>query len=180
MKLLSFLVTIGALAATAITFAAPETPAEPAKIGATLNKKQALAISDIPAEVLKAIKPLAANLNILEAEKEWKHGNVYIDVEGKLPNGEEIEFDLLQVKDAWKVVEVQRDLEWAALPKNVRDALLADSPEFEAKRIIESIQHGQDLTVYEFYSVDHNGKESRKEVKVEAGKAEVLKSEWKH
>lgn len=174
MKIFTLLVSVSALC---FSFHAS---AEHHKVGATLNKKQALAISEIPAEVLAAIKPLAPSLSIAEAEMEWKHDNIYIDVEGTLPTGEEIEFDLLQVGDAWQVVEVQRDLAWDALPENVRNALVADSPTFTPKRIIESVQHGQDITVYEFYSVDANGKESRKEVKVQAGKAEVLQKEWKH
>ena len=174
MKTLTLLVSMGALCISL------QAMAEHHKVGATLNKKQALAVNEIPADVLAAIKPLAPDLAIAEAEKEWKHGNVYIDVEGTLPNVNEIEFDLLHSGDTCQVVEVQRDLTWDTTPKNVRDALVADSPRFKAKRIIESVQHDQNITVYEFYSVDADGKESRKEVKVEAGKAEVLQKEWQH
>ena len=45
---------------------------------------------------------------------------------------------------------------------------------------LESIQHGTGITVYEFYAVDSQGKESRKEVKVEGGEAVVLAKEWQH
>ena len=38
--------------------------AEHHKVGATLNKKQALAVNEIPADVLAAIKPLAPDLAI--------------------------------------------------------------------------------------------------------------------
>lgn len=111
MKTLTLLVSMGALCISL------QTMAEHHKVGATLNKKQALPINEIPTNVQAAIKSLAPDLVIAEAEKEWKHGNVYIDVEGTLPNGQEIEFDLLQSGDTWQVVEVQRDLTWEATPK---------------------------------------------------------------
>lgn len=150
------------------------------KIGATLNKKEELSIEAIPAGVLNAVQAIAPDMTINEAEKEYKHGNVYIDVEGVLKDGSEIEFDLLKKGDSWQVVEIQRDITWEQLPKNVARALQADSPQFLPKRIIESIQHGEDITVFEFYSVGNDGKEMRKEVKLQNGKAEVLEQEWSH
>ena len=78
------------------------------------------------------------------------------------------------------MVEIQRDLQLEQVPENVVNTLLASSPTFEAKRIIESIQHGENITIYEFYSVDADGKEARKEIKLQNNKAEVLESEWSH
>ena len=150
------------------------------QIGASLNQKEALNIADIPASALNAMKAIQANFEVKEAEKEFKHGNVYLDVEGTLADGSEIEFDMLQTDNEWKVVEIQRDLDWQQLPENVSTALLQDTADFSAKRIIESIQHGTDITVYEFYSVNNDGKEFRKEVKVENNIAMVLKEEWQH
>ena len=150
------------------------------KIGASLNEKEEIAVEDIPAGVLTAVKEIAPDMTINEAEKEYKHHNVYIDVEGILEDGREIEFDLLKQGDEWQVVEIQRDLQLEQVPENVVNTLLASSPTFEAKRIIESIQHGEDITIYEFYSVDSDGKEARKEVKLKNNKAEVLESEWSH
>ena len=66
------------------------------------------------------------------------------------------------------------------VPENVVNALSSNTPTFEAKRIIESIQHGEDITIYEFYSVDADGKELRKEVKLQDDKADVLETEWSH
>ena len=60
------------------------------------------------------------------------------------------------------------------------EALKDDAPTFEPKRIIESVQYGTEITIYEFYAVDAEGKESRKEVKVENGVATVLDKEWTH
>ena len=150
------------------------------KIGSTLNKKEALNIDDLPESALSAIKEIKPDFVASEAEKEFKHGNVYLDVEGALADGSEIEFDMLQEGNNWKVVEIQRDLKWQQLPKSVSTALLENTSDFTAKRIIESIQHGTNITVYEFYSVDTAGKEFRKEVKLENRVAMVLDEEWQH
>jgi len=150
-----------------------------AKIGSTLNKKVALDVSQIPVSAMNEIKTIKPDFVVEEAEKEFKHGNVYLDIEGEA-GGQEIEFDMLQTESGWKVVEVQRDLTWESVPKDVAEALKTDSPEFMPKRIIESVQYGTDITIYEFYAVDADGKESRKEVKVEKGVVSVLDEEWTH
>ena len=166
-------------AISCICFAA-STLADKPKIGASLNKKEEISVEQIPAGVLAAINEIAPDMAINEAEKEYKHGNTYIDVEGKLEDGREIEFDLLKKGDEWQIVEIQRDLQLKQVPENVVNALNTNAPTFEAKRIIESIQHGEDITIYEFYSVDSDGKELRKEVKLQDDKAEVLETEWSH
>ena len=149
------------------------------KVGSTLNEKVARDIDQIPASAMSEIMSIKPGFVAEEAEKEFKHGNIYLDIEGEA-DGKEIEFDMLQTESGWKVVEVQRDLTWSQLPQNVAQALKTDSPDFEAKRIIESVQYGTEITVYEFYAVDAEGKESRKEVKVENGAATVLDEEWTH
>ena len=149
------------------------------KIGASLNEKVALAASDIPTQALTQIKELHPNFTVSEAEKEFKHGNTYLDIEGEVDD-REIEFDMLQTETGWQIVEVQRDLSWDQLPESVATALKNDAPSFEPKRIIESVQFGTEITIFEFYSVSSTGKESRKEVKLEKGVASVLQSEWKH
>lgn len=161
------------------TWAGGDQQENAAKIGSTLNKKVALDVSQIPATAMEEIKSIKPDFFVEEAEKEFKHGNVYLDVEGE-SGGQEIEFDMLQTKSGWKVVEVQRDLTWESVPQDVADALKTDSPAFEPKRIIESVQYGTDITIYEFYAVDADGKESRKEVKVEKGIATALDKEWTH
>jgi hypothetical protein len=151
-----------------------------AQVGSTLNEKEAFDISRLPESALAAIKAIAPEFTVKEAEKEYKHGKTYLDVEGHTSDGSEIEFDMLQVDDSWKVVEVQRDLTWEQLPAEVTKALTSHDASFKPKRIIESKQYGTDITVYEFYAVDSQGNESRKEVKVEAGTANVLEKEWEH
>lgn len=149
------------------------------KIGSTLNSKEDVPVSQIPQAVLNAIKALHPDFKAQEAEKEFKHDKVYLDVEGEL-NGLEVEFDLLQMPDGWTIVEVQRDLHWEDLPTSVAEVLTHQAPDFEPRRIIESIQHNTDTTIYEFYAVSSEGIESRKEVMLKEGVATVLQKEWQH
>lgn len=149
------------------------------KIGATLNKKVELAKEEIPADAMATVLALHPNFSVNEVEKEFKHDNVYLDLEGEV-DGTEIEFDMLQTENGWEIVEVQRDLVMEQLPPVVADVLTGEAPDFEPKRIIESKQFGTDITIFEFYAVSEDGTESRKEVKLENGEASLLEKEWKH
>ena len=150
------------------------------KIGATLNKKEAISIDAVPASALTAIKSVAPNFAIQEVEKEYKHDNVYLDVEGEDANSNEIEFDMLQDGEQWKIVEVQRDLTMEDLPSTVKTLIKNQENSDQVRRIIESKQYGTDITIYEFYLVAENGTESRKEIKSENGEVVLLDEEWKH
>ena len=149
-------------------------------IGTSLHKKESLKIQDIPPRAVQLVKALAPELKIEGAEKEYKHKNTYIDIEGALLDGREIEFDLLKKGNTWEVVEIQRDLLLTQVPKNVVKALKADAPNFKPLRIIESVQYGKKMTIYEFYTRETSGLESRKEVKLEDGIASVLVHDWQH
>ena len=171
-------VFVASLLACALVAAGPVDQREP-KIGSTLNSKQDVPLSQIPPAALKAIEALYPEFEAQEAEKEFKHDKVYLDVEGEL-DGSEIEFDLLKMPDGWTIVEVQRDLHWEDLPTTVAEVLTHQAPDFEPRRIIESIQHNTDTTIYEFYAVSSEGIESRKEVMLKKGVATVLQKEWQH
>lgn len=149
------------------------------KIGASLHKKEALALSDIPAQAFAEVKAIEAKFIPKEVEKEYKNGNEYLDLEGEV-NGQEIEFDMLKTDAGWKVVEIQRDITWEQLPKPVASELKAKAASVKPKRIIESKQYGKNLTVFELYSVDEKGKESKLEVKLQNGIATILDKEWTH
>ena len=148
-------------------------------VGASLHKKQELAVADIPKEVLAVVRQARPKAQITGAEKEWKHGKTYIDVEAKDEQGAEIEFDLLQTEKGWKIAEVQRDLAFKDVPKPVSESLLAKHPGAKPARVIESDQ-GDGVIVYEFFLVAADKSEKKHEVKFEAGKATLLKTEWKH
>ena len=149
------------------------------QIGSTLHGKQSLPLRDIPASALVLIKSVHPEFVPEAAEKEFKHDNFYLDVEGDLA-GAEIEFDMLQTPDGWQIVEVQRDLGWNELPASVVQELARKQPGFKPSRIIESIQHGTAITIYELYAVDDQGVESKAEVMLEAGAAKLLQEEWRH
>ena len=169
-------ITIGLLLPLSVMAGASDTNK---KIGSTLHKKVEVALSEIPEQAMSAIKAITPNFVANEVEKEFKHGNVYLDVEGMV-DGSEIEFDMLQTETGWKVVEVQTDLSFAQLPVMVSNHLREMRPNLSPKRIIESIQHGTDVIIYELYSVDASGKESRTEVKVQQGDVIILGKEWQH
>ena len=151
---------------------------EIAKIGSTLNKKVEINIADIPAEVLTVIKRDQPDFTVKEAEKEFKHGKVYFDVEGEKSDGSEIEFDLLLVNNEWKIMEVQRDVTLQECPKAVI-AAYHSNVDSKPQRIIESKQNTGEV-IYEFYSRFKNGSEVKHEIKFWQGKAEILDVEWEH
>ena len=117
---------------------------------------------------------------IQEVEKKYKHDHVYLDVEGKDANGNEIEFDMLQDGERWQIVEVQRDMTLEDLPFAVKTLIKKQENSDQVRRIIESKQYGTDITIYEFYLVAENGTESRKEIKSENDEVVLLDEEWKH
>lgn len=146
------------------------------KVGSTLNEKYELTLDQIPESAMSAIIKFSPEFVAKEVEKELKHGNTYLDVEGLDGKGNEIEFDMLEQENGmWKVVEIQRDLTLEQCPKIVIDAL----PEISPKRIIESDQTNG-IVIYEFYTVADNGEEKKYEVKVENNQAELLSEEWSH
>ncbi|WP_440906277.1 hypothetical protein ACMZOO_08615 [Catenovulum sp. SX2] len=149
------------------------------QVGSSLNLKEDIAVTDIPAEVMQVILQARPGFSLLQAEKEFKHGHVYIDVEGLDTNGNEIEFDMLKQNGKWQIVEIQRDLVLAQCPAEVVQALTNVHPQINPKRIIESEQTSGEV-IYEFYTVDQAGKEAKFEVKYANGQAELLESEWQH
>ena len=145
------------------------------KVGSSLNEKYEIELSKIPASAMSAILKFKPGFVAKEAEKELKHGNSYLDIEGIDKAGNEVEFDMLQKNGTWQVVEIQRDLTLSQCPKIV----LAVLPKITPKRIIESDQTNG-IVVYEFYAVATDGDETKYEVKVENNKAELLMKEWTH
>lgn len=145
------------------------------KVGSSLNEKYEIELAAIPESAMAAILKFKPDFMAKEAEKEHKHGSHYLDIEGVDGKGNEVEFDMLQKKGKWQIVEVQRDLSLAQCPQIVLDVL----PTITPKRIIESDQTNG-IIIYEFYTVAANGDESKFEVKVENNQAELLTKEWRH
>jgi hypothetical protein len=118
------------------------------------------------------------DMQVREFERKERDGRVYYDVEGVMPDGSEMELDLLEEAGAFKVVEFQRDVPWTAAPENVREAAAASSRPFEPVRVIESRQTDGSV-VYELFAPNAPDKPAL-EVRVADGKVEVLKEEWPH
>jgi len=172
MKKSCFLILFSTIFLSAQALADSETNTE---VGASLHSKESIAIDQIPLGILIKIAEHSPKFSPKEAEKEIKHGNTYIDVEGVNENGEEIEFDMLLEEDgSWVIAEIQGDLTLRQVPKPVQD-IFKQTVDAEPLRIIESDQ-GDGTTIYEFYT-EEGGKEIKTEVKLSV---ELLTKEWQH
>ena len=99
------------------------------------------------------------------------------EVTGTLPNGDEIEIDLVQSNGAWTVDEIQRDIPWSTVPEPVRAVAGAVPDAFEPVRVIESTQAADGSIVYELFRATEDGSPSRGpalEVRWHEGSAEAL------
>lgn len=152
--------------------------AEPAKV-ATSGKSK-VAIDQVPAEVLQAARTEREDVTLQEAEAETREGRRYFDIAGTLPDGSEIEFDIMEEEGRWRVVETQRDLPFAKVPAPVRAASAAADAKFTPTRVIESVQQ-DGVTIYELFGPANGDPPGRKlEIKFDGSKAELLTKEWAH
>lgn len=136
--------------------------------------KTEVALADVPAPVLAATRAARPGFEPLEAEAETREGRRYFDVEGRLPDGAEIEFDVMEENGAWRIVETQRDIAFRSAPAPVQAAARARDAALAPTRVIESVQADR-LTIYEIYQG-----ERKLEVKWDGRTAEVLTREWAH
>ena len=160
------LASILAFAASAVLAATPETKITP------------VAAADLPPAVVAVVQKAAPGLRIVEAELKEREDRRYFDVEGVLPDGAEIEFDLLETAGAWKIVETQRDIAWTATPQPVRDAAVKAAPKVAPVRVIESTQN-DGMVIYELFA-EGRPKEPALEVSWKGGVAKVLAETWPH
>lgn len=145
-------------------------------IGSTLNKKFDVELTDVPEAVMTVIRNANPDFKMQEAEKEFKHGNTYFDIEGFDAAGNEVEFDMLLQKDgSWRIAEIQRDVTLEQCPVAVSQLFQSSVPGVSPARIIESDQ-GDGVVIYEFYTVE-NKLERKYEIKMQV---ELLDKEWKH
>jgi hypothetical protein len=158
---------------------APQPQNESAATVATSGKVE-VRLAEVPAEVLAAAQSARPGFVPAEAEAETREGRRYFDLGGKLPDGTQIEFDIMEESGRWRVVETQRDIAFATAPEAVRQAAAAQDPGFSPKRVIESVQ-ADGVVIYELYGPANGDPQGRKvEVKLSDGKAEVLAKEWAH
>ena len=136
--------------------------------------KVEVALADVPAPVLAAALAARAGFVPAEAESETRDGRLYYDIEGRLPDGSEIEFDIMEENGVWRVVETQRDIAFGAAPTPVQTAARAHDPALAPTRVIESTQ-ADGLIIFEVYQG------ARKiELRWDGREARVLDREWAH
>ena len=131
--------------------------------------------SRVPADIAEMVSAAVTDIAIIGGELNAS-GNQY-EVTGTLPNGDEIEVDMVQSNGAWAVDEVQRDIAWSTVPEPVRAAAGAVPDPFEPVRVIESTQAADGSIVYELFRAMADGSPSRgpaMEVRWHEGSAEVL------
>ena len=137
-----------------------------------------LSASEIPDAVRALVLAAVPDITIAGAQRKAHDGRVYFDVEGELPDGSEIELDILDTENGPEVVEVQRDLDWADTPALARDAAIAANADVAPVRVIESRQN-DDSIIYELFA-DGQPADPAMEVRVRDGVAEVLSERWPH
>ena len=168
------------LACAACTAPADNTAPDQASKTVNSSGKTETELQSVPPAVLAAARAAQPTMRFTQAEAEVRDGRNYYDVAGELPDGSEIELDLLQEGDRWSVVETQRDIAFAAAPEPVRTAAARADAGFQPVRVIESRQN-DGVIIYELYGPAAAGQEARKvEIKLDGAKAEVLTEEWAH
>ncbi|MGQ0590205.1 MAG: hypothetical protein ACT4N8_11860 [Sphingosinicella sp.] len=131
-------------------------------------------LAEVPAEVLAAAQAARPGFVPAEAEAETREGRRYFDIEGRTAEGAEIEFDIMEENGVWRVVETQRDIDFAAAPPPVQAAARGADPALAPTRVIESVQ-ADGLVIYEVYQG-----ERKLEVRWNGRVADVLTREWAH
>jgi hypothetical protein len=162
----------GLAAAAALTMAACATPAAPAVVITDLSPEE------LPANVRALAEGAAAGFVVSEAQKKVRDGRTYYDVEGRLPDGSEIEFDILMTAQGPEIVEIQRDMPWADVPARVRAAAEASAPGILPARVIESRQP-DGAVIYELFAPGAPA-DPAMEVSLIGGVAAVLAERWPH
>ena len=152
-----------------------EAPAKSSGIPTTVTEVDA---ANLPPALVSLVKSEVPDMQIEGAERKEREDRVYYDVEGRRPDGSEVELDIQEQGGAFKVVEIQRDISWSEAPQAARDAAASAQKPFEPVRVIESKQTDGSV-IYELFT-DGAPEKPALEVRLVDGKAEVLKEEWPH
>ena len=173
-RLASLAVATGVIALAACSRS--EAPTEASTPPATAITPTAAA--DIPDAVRAAVLAARPTMVIAEAELKERDGRRYYDVEGTV-DGADIELDLLETPQGWRVVEIQRDLPWSAVPAGVRTSAETARAGFVPVRVIESVQAEDGAVIYELFA-DGQPATPAQEVRAHDGRVDVLKEAWPH
>jgi hypothetical protein len=143
-----------------------------------VTNASAIAGDALPAELRALAERTVPEMTIVEAERKEREGRVYYDIEGKRPDGSEVELDVLQEGNGFRVVEIQRDIAWDQAPEAVIAAARTAPGAFAPERVIESTQT-DGTVIYELFAAGRTA-EPAMEVRVNDGKAAVLETRWAH
>jgi hypothetical protein len=135
--------------------------------------------ADLPADVRALAEGTAEGFVVTEVLKKVRGGRTYYDVEGKLPDGSEIEFDILMTDAGPEIVEIQRDLEWADVPEAVRAAAEAAERGAMPVRVIESTQT-DGVIIYELFAPGAPTDPAMEVSLSPEGEVAVLAERWPH
>ncbi|MFN7164720.1 MAG: hypothetical protein ACK4P2_07860 [Hyphomonas sp.] len=130
---------------------------------------------ELPEEVRALAEAAAEGFVISEVQKKVREGRTYFDVEGTLPDGGEIEFDILMTPAGPEIVEIQRDLDWSDAPEAVRAA----APGVQPARVIESTQTDGTI-IYELFAPGAPADPAMEIALGTEGDVRVLEERWPH
>jgi putative hemolysin len=160
-----------ALAAAACSSPAPETAAP-----ASETASPQAAAPAVPADIAAIVSAAAPGISITGGE--LNNSKTEYEVTGTMPNGDEVEFDLVQANGTWSVLEIQRDVPWSSVPEPVRAAANAAQKGFEPVRVIESKEPKDGAVIYELFAAPAQGQDGpggpAMEVRWHEGKAAVV------
>ena len=159
-----------ALTALALVAAACSPPASDTTPPQADTTPTQAAASAVPTEIATAVSAAAPGITITNGEPDAAN-NEY-EVTGTMPNGDEVEFDMVQSNGAWTVLEIQRDVAWSSVPEPVRAAAAAAPNPFEPVRVIESRQAADGSVVFELFPAEGQGQ--MREVRWHEEKAAVI------
>lgn len=137
-----------------------------------------VAAADLPVPLTDLIERTVPGMQVAEAERKEREGRTYYDVEGTRPDGSEVELDIIQEGQTFRVVEIQRDIAFADAPAPVTTAARAAPGFFEPERVIESKQT-DGTVIYELFAPGRSD-EPAMEVSFKDGKAALLTERWAH
>ncbi|MEL7447136.1 MAG: hypothetical protein AAGK02_15220 [Pseudomonadota bacterium] len=134
---------------------------------------------DVPTGIRTVAEETIPGMTIAEVEMKERDGMTFFDVEGARPDGSEVELDMLQEDDgSFRVVEIQRDIDWADVPDPARAATDGVDGMFTPDRVIESVQN-DGTVIYELFAPGKTDEPSA-EISVKDGEAEMLTERWKY
>lgn len=143
------------------------------------SKNTEIDLAELPAGIAETAEAKIPGMNIAEVVRKERDGKIFYDVEGTRPDGSEVELDMLDNDGVYTVVEVQRDIAWAAVPELAKNAYAATPKDmFTPVRVIESTQNDGTI-IYELFKPGTPEAPSA-EISVKDGKAEMLTERWKY